>query len=279
MIEQDHLHQDSSIVFSDGHLRLRRCRHGRMLFNLNDVYIGTMLDLYGEYCEGELDIFRQILRPGMTTIEVGSNIGAHTVPIAQVIGPGGKVFAFEPQRAVFQVLCANLAINGIENVDAHWAAVGTGNSKIRVPRLDSTAKNNFGGLSLEKEVGEEVRLVLLDEFQFQKCHLLKIDVEGMELEVIQGARTLINTHQPIIYVENDRKDKSPALIHSLFELGYRCYWHTPPYVRIPNFRGNTENKFSSTVAINMLCTPRSQEISVNAFREVKNADDWWSRKA
>src|SRR4051812_41890218 len=80
MIEPSHL-QNSSIIFSDGHLRLRRCRHGLMLFNLNDVYIGTMLDLYGEYCEGELDIFRQIIRPGMTIIEVGANIGAHTVPI------------------------------------------------------------------------------------------------------------------------------------------------------------------------------------------------------
>jgi len=276
MIERSHQQRDPSMIFSEGHLRLRRCRHGMMLFNLNDVYIGTMLDLYGEYCEGELDIFRQILRPGMTAIEVGANIGAHTVPIAQAVGPSGKVFAFEPQRAVFQMLCANLAINGIEHVDAHWAAVGTGNSGIRVPRLDSTAKNNFGGLSLDKEVGEEVRLVLLDEFQFKNCHLLKIDVEGMELEVIQGARTLISSHNPIIYVENDRKDKSPTLIDSLFELGYRCYWHTPPYVRTPNFRENPENKFSSTVAVNMLCTPRSQQISVNAFREVKSANDWWS---
>jgi len=98
----------------------------------------------------------------------------------------------------------------------------------------------------------------------------------MELEVIQGARTLISSHNPIIYVENDRKDKSPTLIDSLFELGYRCYWHTPPYVRTPNFRENPENKFSSTVAVNRLCTPRSQQISVNAFREVKSANDWWS---
>ena len=119
-----------------------------MLYNLNDTYIGTMLDLYGEFSEGEDDLFRQVLHPGMTAVEVGANIGAHTLFIAQCVGPRGRVLAFEPQRIIFQILCANLALNGIEHVDAHWAAVGEKAGHIRVPRLDSSKSNNFGGLSI-----------------------------------------------------------------------------------------------------------------------------------
>jgi len=266
----------SGLVITNGHLRLRQCRHGLMLYNLNDVYIGTMLDLYGEFSEGEVDIFRQLLRPGMTVVEVGANIGAHSVPIAKCVGPNGRVIAFEPQRAVFQILCANLALNGLENVEAHWSAVGERIGEIFVPKLNSAATNNFGGLSISNaEVGDKVRLVTVDEFRLPACNFLKIDVEGMELDVLRGSVDTIRQHGPVIYAENDRKAKSVALIEFLFQLEYQCYWHMPPYVRTPNFRDNPENKFPSIVSVNMLCVPRSKPIGVNNFRKISSPEDWW----
>lgn len=83
-------------LYEKDHMRLRRCRHGPMLYNVNDAYIGAMLDQYGEFSEDENEIFQQLLRPGMTVVEAGANIGAHTVPIAQRVGPRGRVLAFEP---------------------------------------------------------------------------------------------------------------------------------------------------------------------------------------
>jgi hypothetical protein len=137
----------SGIVVTNGQFRLSKCRHGLMLYNLNDIYIGTTLDLYGEFSEGELDLFRQIVRPGMTVVEVGANIGAHTVSIAQCLGGNGRLLAFEPQLAIFQMLCANMALNELEPVEPHWAAVGDHQDTILVPRLKSSARNNFRGLS------------------------------------------------------------------------------------------------------------------------------------
>lgn len=96
--------------------RLKQCRHGMMLYNLNDIYIGRSLDLYGEFSEGEIRVFQQLVKPGQTILEVGANIGAHTVWLAQAVGPTGVVMAFEPQRIVHQTLCANLALNNIFNV-------------------------------------------------------------------------------------------------------------------------------------------------------------------
>src|SRR5690606_13771278 len=61
---------------------LRQCRHGPMLFNKRDLYVGRSLATYGEFSEAEIGLFRQILRPGGVVIEAGANIGAHTVPLA-----------------------------------------------------------------------------------------------------------------------------------------------------------------------------------------------------
>jgi FkbM family methyltransferase len=261
---------DQSALFENGHLRLRRCRHGVMLYNLNDVYIGTALDLYGEFSEGENELFRQVLRPGMTVVEVGANIGVHTIPMAQCIGPRGRLLAFEPQRAVFQVLCANVALNGVEQVEAHWAALGSTDGFISVPRLDSTARQNFGGLAIGEANGEKVRLATLDSLDLPACHFIKIDVEGMEIEVIRGAVETIRRHVPLIYAENDRQERSPMLIEQLFALDYRCFWHAPPLVRVPNYRANLDNKFPGIVSFNMICVPRSRNIPVHGLREVES---------
>jgi FkbM family methyltransferase len=235
--------EPSPPILTNGHLRLRRCRHGIMLYNLNDTHLGTMLDLYGEYSEAEADMFRHFLKPGMTAVEVGANIGAHTLALARIVGRQGRVLAFEPQRVVFQMLCANLAVNGIEHVEAHWAAVGSAPGTIIVPRVSGTERANFGGLAAGGAQGDEVRLLTLDSLALPACDFLKIDVEGMEQDVLLGARNTIGRSRPTISVENDREEKSPELIRALWDLGYDCYWDIPRYIHVPNFRGNTENIF------------------------------------
>ncbi|MFO1163152.1 MAG: FkbM family methyltransferase [Reyranellaceae bacterium] len=265
-------------LFENDYMRLRRCRRGVMLYNTNDEIIGTMLDLYGEFSEQEDEVFEQILQPGMTVVEAGANIGAHTLALAQRVGPRGRVLAFEPQRFVFQILCANLGLNRLEHVEPRWAGVGSVDGFISVPRLDPSKRVNFGGLSLGREwSGDRVPLVKLDSLDLPACHLLKIDVEGMEVEVIRGAADLIRRHAPMIYTENDRADKSPALIEQLLTMGYRCYWHLPPYVRVPNFRGNDDNRFPGLISVNMLCVSAGRNIAVNGFREVTGPEDTWQR--
>jgi FkbM family methyltransferase len=263
-------------LYEKDHLRLRPCRHGLMLYNINDRFIGALLDQYGEFSEEENEIFRQILKPGMSVVEAGANIGVHTLAIAQQVGPRGRVLAFEPQRSVFQVLCANLALNGLEQVEPHWAALGDAEGVIAVPRLDSAQRQNFGGLSLgDAQSGDSVRLVRLDSLGLPACHLIKIDVEGMELDVLRGATDTIRRWSPLIYTENDRKDRSPALIEQLQAFGYRCFWHLPPCIKMPNFRGNTENNHPPLLSSNMLCVPASRNITVNGLREVTGPQDWW----
>ena len=116
--------------------RQKACRHGQMLYNIHDTFVGRSLDLYGEYCEAEIEVFRQFIRPGAMVVEVGANIGTHTVFLAQHVTSSGFVVAFEPQRIVFQTLCANLALNNLTNVFCYQQAAGAKPGSLVVPPLD-----------------------------------------------------------------------------------------------------------------------------------------------
>ncbi len=241
-----------------------------MLYNFHDMYIGRSLDLYGEYSEEEVALFRQIVRPGDFVVEVGANYGAHTIFLARHVGPEGRVVAFEPQRIVFQALCANVALNNLSNVIALHEAVGAESGSIKVPTLDFARINNFGGMSLGKyEVGEEVPVVTLDSKPMKRCNFLKIDVEGMEEQVLRGAVHVIERFQPVMYVENDKPEKSDDLVRFIDSLSYNMYWHKPYYFSPNNFFGNPENVFPNVASFNMVCVHKSIPQNLQGFEPVE----------
>jgi FkbM family methyltransferase len=249
--------------------RQKACRYGQMLYNIHDIYVGRSLDLYGEFSEGEVEMFRQIVRPGDWVLDVGANIGAHTLFFARQIGPSGRVLAFEPQRMIFQMLCANMALNSVTNAWCYPQAVGAEAGEIPVPVLDCQQENNFGGLGLDLGLGgEPVPVIRLDGLRLARCDLIKIDVEGMERAVLAGAVQTIGRLKPVLYVENDRADRSAELVRFLDHLGYAMYWHYPPLYNPGNFFGNPENIFANTISANMLCIHRKAGVCVEGFRQV-----------
>ncbi len=205
--------------------QLGNCRHGRMLFNQHDKYIGKALQLYGEFSEGECEVFAQIIRPGWTVLELGANIGAHTVVLGKLVGERGMVWAFEPQRIVFQTLCANIALNDLQNVVCRQQAVGERSDSIVVPNLNYQKENNFGGISLghyAENQGEPVPVITVDSLGLSACHFIKIDIEGMEREALIGSVETIERFRPILYVENDRQEKSEALVRKIDSMVIKC---------------------------------------------------------
>jgi len=265
-----------SRVFENGNVRLKLCRYGPMLYLVTDQYVGQSLDRYGEFSAGEVNLFCQLIRSGWTILEIGANMGAHTVPIAKTTGPGGVVHAFEPQRSVFQILCANIALNALTNVYTHHAAVGRQTATITVPKLDPTVLQNFGGLSLGNwSEGDCVPVMTVDALNLPACHFIKVDVEGMEGDVIAGAEQTIRRFRPGLYVENDREEKASALIRQLFALDYRLYWHLPPLFNPQNYFRVTENVFATIVSVNMLGLHASQSQNVTGLREITKPEDSW----
>lgn len=242
-------------------VRVKRCRHGDMAFLSNDLYIGRSLDWYGEYSEGEVDLFRRLVQPGFVILEIGANIGAHTVPLAQFAGPTGRVDAYEPQRFLFYLLCANVVLNNLTNVVCHQAAVAEAAGAIHVPEMDYDEDRNFGGLNLEDGLGQrfyEVPVLRVDDLQLEQCDLIKIDVEGMELRVLQGAHDTIARFRPFLYLEDDRWDRSRELRAFVEGLGYECHRHLPLYFNPDNFAGNADNVLGPAVSGNLLCCHRER---------------------
>lgn len=269
------------VMLPDGFNALRQCRNGPMLYNRHDIYVGGSLEKYGEFSTSEVDFFRSLLHPGMYVVEVGANIGTHTVELSHLVGHAGRVYTFEPQRLVFQNLCANLALGQCDNVFAYQMAVGDKAGEIVVPAVSYESRNNFGGISLlgHNSLGETVSLATLDSFNLPRCDFIKADVEGMECEVLRGAQKTIAKFRPALYVENDRKERSAELIALVQSLGYRAWWHLPPLYSPSNFAGTEENIFPDIVSINMYCLPHEADCSQVKMREVKDpSDDWQSSK-
>ncbi|MBI3444377.1 MAG: FkbM family methyltransferase [Magnetospirillum sp.] len=248
-----------------------------MIFPRGDVWVGRSLALYGEYSEGETALFHQILRPGDTVVEAGANIGALTIPLGRLVGSTGRVLAFEAQRSIHSVLTANILLNGLEHVWAERVAVGDRAGSITVPRLALSAVGNFGGVSVGSETGDECPMRTLDSYALDHLKLIKIDVEGAESEVIDGAAETIRRLRPILYAENDRREKSPGLISRIMDLGYRLWWHVVPLYSAANYRGDSNNVFGNVASFNMICIPRENGSSVGDSVEILSPDATYPR--
>ena len=148
-------------------------------------------------------------------IDVGANIGGFTVQVSQQIEEkNGKVFAFEPQRQIFQMLNGNVALNSIDNVFTIQAAIGIKNGSIVVPKINYYTPGSFGSVGLTAEYddvgqdldfgnGETVPQFSIDSYfkDFENIDAIKVDVEGMEKDVIDGALEVIKKHRPLLYIE------------------------------------------------------------------------------
>jgi FkbM family methyltransferase len=263
---------------TSGFNRLARTRHGPLIYNRHDTYIGKSLAELGEFSEGEIDFFQHSVRPGATVVEAGANIGAHTVKLARLAGEAGLVHAIEPQRIVFQTLAANVALNSLTNVHCHQAAVGDKPGWAVVPTMDYGQPNNFGGLAIGSgSEGKRVPVITIDSLQLSRCDLIKIDVEGMELAAIHGAAETIRQYRPILYVENDREEKSPPLIEALFALGYKLYWHLPRYYTPGNYYGNKHNSFGNLASVNMICVHSSIATNIQGLAPITSRESDWRR--
>ena len=250
--------------------RMKDCRYGTMLYNINDQYVGKALDLYGEYSEGEAAMFREIVRSGDVVLDIGANFGAHTLCFSKIVGAHGAVLAFEPQRLVFQTLCANMALNNVTNTVCYWTALTDVPGVMSAPVLDPHRPYNFGGVGLGQQArGDHIATMRADSFNLPQCRLMKVDVEGMELQVLRGATGIIERHHPILYVENDRPANSAALISLIHTFGYRLYWHRPYLYNTNNFFGNTHNEYPTVISQNMLCVHPSQDVIVPDLLPVK----------
>ena len=250
----------------DGFNSVIKGREGFIIYNKNDEYVGKSIEKYGEFSQNEVTLFEAFCSPGHMVVDVGANIGTHTLAFSRLVGSAGRVFAYEPQRIVFQTLCGNLALNSITNVECMQQGLGDKDGHVLIPDINYNMKgNNYGGVQIDKFTdGNKVGISTLDKLLYlPRLNFIKIDVEGMEYSVISGGLKVIEKFKPALYVENDHLDKSKALIKLIRSLDYRIFWHGPRLYNEDNYAGNSDNIYNAIVSMNMLCVHSSVKINIS----------------
>lgn len=228
---------------------------GPMLVPPYDEYLSKALIRMGQYCPAEFATWHPYLPAGGVVVDAGANIGAHTMAFGAAVGSSGTVHAVEPQRALYYMLCGSLALGNGMHVHARHCALGRESGVVRVPvAMDYGAPNNFGGLELRGIAAEIpcelVPCVPLDSWMLERLDFLKIDVEGMELDVLHGAIGTISRCRPVMSVEADREQNVPATLALLRLNGYRAWWHRPLLGPL----------WPRVASINLLALPREREL-------------------
>ena len=265
------------LIFEKEGLAIVDAKHGVFLYNKNDLFIGRSLECYGEWCEPGLDILLQCTTLGGTILDVGANIGTHTVALAKKVGTNGRVIAFEPQRIIYQNLCANVSLNRLTNVDCLQKGVGEDTAVFPVPIMDPEKQQNFGAFEIRGyKTGEPVEIITIDSLSLEACSLIKVDVEGMEKEVLTGANDTIREFRPLMFIENNNLDKSEELIANIFAMEYVAWWVIANYFRPSNFFANEENIFSTSApSADLFCVPAEQPVNITGLELVCDATDNW----
>lgn len=191
------------------------------------TWIGGKIVYTGDY-EPELKkVFKSLIHSGDQVLDIGANIGFHTLYFAQLVGNKGSVTAFEPVPHNYEVLKINIGLNGFTHINAHPIALSNKKEQISI---DADVKsNNPGAYNLFKKDGNTLINCLVgdDVIGNQKVDFIKIDVEGYESFVLDGLLETIKKNQPKIIFEYDKHyhqktGRSEDYIFSLLaSLGYR----------------------------------------------------------
>ena len=211
--------------------------HGTMIINRNDYRllgdgqgygVGFQLMTKSAFDESEVHFAMALLATrhvnfgaGVVAIDCGANIGVHTVEWARLMHQWGRVIAFEAQEKIFYALAGNVVINNCLNVTARWAAVGSQCGTLEMPEPNYLVPSSYGSFEIKKRdtteyIGQtidytggglkSVDVVTIDSLGLERLDFMKIDVEGMEIEVLEGARESIAKYHPQMMIEVIKSD-------------------------------------------------------------------------
>jgi len=218
---------------------LAATNHGVMLVNRNDekvnpqgggIGVGFEIFQNSSCTQVEVDLALNLLTlrrryfgDGVFAIDCGANIGTHTVEWARQMHGWGQVLSFEAQERIYYALAGNVTLNNCFNARVVFAAVGETSGQILVPQPNYLLPGSYGSLEIRRtpsteDIGQSidyraeaslsVPLIALDDLTLPRLDLIKIDIEGMEIEALRGADALIRKTRPMILLEFIKSDQA-----------------------------------------------------------------------
>ncbi|MBP9762650.1 FkbM family methyltransferase [Patescibacteria group bacterium] len=174
---------------------IRMVQGSPMLLNLNDQGISTELYLTGVHEANSTNFIRQELKPGMTIVEIGANIGYYTLLESKIIGETGKIIAYEPNPENFHALKINLMLNHLEErSECYPYAVG---AESGTNLFYTASKGNLSSFAKRDDrlcdyKAIEVKTVALDDVLHEKFDYFRMDVEGYEWAILAGMKRILS---------------------------------------------------------------------------------------
>jgi hypothetical protein len=191
-------------------LMVKPAKHGMFAYYMDDDPIGTCLFFYGEWAEQEFEVIKRLITPNTNCIDVGSNIGTHSVWLSKQC-PGGYVFSIEPQFYIFQLLNTNIVLNDCFNVVPMNIGIANTTGQMLV-KVSATA-----GVGHKQNYGE------------------------FSLQVLMSASNILKTSKPNMYIEFNSVNGNDEVLKILNEHDYNCYWHVYEKFNVDNFNKHPTN--------------------------------------
>ncbi|VVP74798.1 FkbM family methyltransferase [Pseudomonas fluorescens] len=261
-------------------------KYGKMNVIPADKIVSHSLSLYGEWAGDELDFLHELIKPGMRVLDVGAFIGTHTLAFAQFVGETGQVYSFEPRKEIYELLRSNVCANDLAHVNIFNMGLAEVAGSITLESVDITESINFGGMSIDNYIaGEvnnvyEVNISTVDALDLSVVDFIKLDVEGMERRVLEGAVNVIARDLPLIFCECNSLSSGYEIFEFCQPLNYRVFSILSNAFNPNNFNGVSDNIFGDAKEISLLLVPVSKvqalelENSFESLIELKNLEDF-----
>jgi FkbM family methyltransferase len=221
-----------AVRFTETDIETVDCGDFRLLVDRSDDAVGRALLNGGAY-EPHLSRFvRQVVKPGMVAIDIGANIGYYTMLLSRLVGPSGRVLAFEPNSENCRMLLLSRGVNEFENIDLFPFAASTGAGAV----CFTAAIGSNGALlpNLPASITDANCVVVpslsLDSLPIERADFIKLDIEGAEYLALTGAEQLVRGCRPVIATEFSLEMlhrvsgiAGADFLRWLQNLGYRLY--------------------------------------------------------
>jgi FkbM family methyltransferase len=202
----------------------------KLYVDLSD-HLGKAVYFFGDLDPKVTWAFQRLLRPGDVVLDIGANVGLMAVIAAGLVGPTGKVHAFEPQPSAVNLLRKSIYLNGLHQIEVHEVALGSADGRVQL----FIPEGNAGRASITRRdrCGREIMVSVrhagdyLSSLNLSGVRLMKLDIEGYEGEVIRAARDFLDRQAPgfLLFEINDYSlpFSDQSIIQDLWGLGYHLY--------------------------------------------------------
>ena len=204
----------------------------KMYVKPDDSGISAAIINQGVWEPQETALFYALIKPRMTVLDVGANMGYYTLIAAKLVGSAGRAYAFEPDPENCQLIVKSVQLNGYNNVSVFNNAVGDRRGRVKLHLESTNWGHSLSPRNINNPAGSiEVELITLDDlYQAGKLgdhiHFIKLDVQGAEELVLKGARMIIQEQRPVAVMEleparlNNMGSDALNLLHWFEHEGY-----------------------------------------------------------